>query len=246
MNLSKDFKELLDSVSNKRARFVIDMILEKGFCSTEDLKNGGYEHAPRAARDVREMGIPLETFKIKNAVGKSIAAYKFGNWEEAKKSNQLARTSGRTQIAENLKSALIDKYGEICNLYREKYPARLLQPDHRIPYEIGGNPENMMELEHFMLLSPSANRDKSWACEHCVNWTEKNVNMCKLCYYAYPENYEHIAGKKEKRLDIIFRDDDMELYKNIVQQAELHGTTYGEQVKRMIAYYKNINKERDC
>ena len=48
-----DFAELLMSVTNKRARFVIDTILEKDFCSTEDLKKAGYEHAPRAARDAR-------------------------------------------------------------------------------------------------------------------------------------------------------------------------------------------------
>lgn len=93
MNLPKDFQEILDAVTNKRARFVIDTILKKGFCSTEDLKNGGYEHAPRAARDVRELGIPLDTFKVKDSNGKSIAAYKFGDWETAKKSNQLAKTS---------------------------------------------------------------------------------------------------------------------------------------------------------
>lgn len=44
-DLPKDFLEILDSVTNKRARFVIDTILEKGSCTTEDLKNGGYEHA---------------------------------------------------------------------------------------------------------------------------------------------------------------------------------------------------------
>lgn len=32
-----DFKEKLDSVNNKRARCVIDTILDKGYCSTEDL-----------------------------------------------------------------------------------------------------------------------------------------------------------------------------------------------------------------
>lgn len=31
MDLSEDFKRVLDSVTNKRARFVIDTILEKGF-----------------------------------------------------------------------------------------------------------------------------------------------------------------------------------------------------------------------
>ena len=28
-----------------------------------------------------------------------------------------------------------------------------------------------------MLLSPSANRDKSWACEHCDNWNKKDKNI---------------------------------------------------------------------
>lgn len=116
MNLPEDFKKVLDNVTNKRARFVIDTILEKGFCSTEDLKNGGYEHAPRAARDVRELGIPLDTFKIKDSLGKNIAAYKFGDWETAKKTNQLAKVSGRTQLTEKLKSALLKRYGSKCNL----------------------------------------------------------------------------------------------------------------------------------
>ncbi len=103
----------------------------------------------------------------------------------------------------------------------------------------------MMDLESFMLLSPSANRDKSWACEHCVNWIDKNVDMCKKCYYAYPENYEHIAGKKEKRLNIIFRDKDMQLYENLVKQAESHGISYEDEAKRIISYYEKINQLRE-
>lgn len=139
MDLPQDFIDVLNAVTNKRARFVIDTILKNGYCSTEDLKNGGYEHAPRAARDVRELGIPLQTFKIKDSAGKNIAAYKFGDWEEAKRKNQLLKTSGRTQLTEKLKNALLERYGARCNLYGEKYPAKLLQPDHRIPYELPGN-----------------------------------------------------------------------------------------------------------
>lgn len=232
-------------MTNKRARFVIDTILNKGFCSTEDLKNGGYDHAPRAARDVRELGIPLDTFKIKDSNGKSIAAYKFGNWEVAKKTNQLAKASGRTQITEKLKNALIEKYGARCHLYGEEYPARLLQPDHRIPYEIGGDPIDMLDTNYFMLLSPSANRDKSWACEHCANWTEKNVDMCKTCYYAYPEEYQHIAGEREKKINIVFNDEDIDLYNQIVEQAELCNISYQSAVKRMIEYYQCINEIKD-
>ena len=46
MDLSQEFIDVLKAVTKKRARFVIDTILEKGYCSTEDLKNAGYEHAP--------------------------------------------------------------------------------------------------------------------------------------------------------------------------------------------------------
>ena len=75
MELPEDFEKVLSSVKNKRAKFLIDTIKEKGFCSTEDLKNAGYEHAPRAARDVRELGIPLETSRVKDSKGKWIGRY---------------------------------------------------------------------------------------------------------------------------------------------------------------------------
>ncbi len=97
----------VEGSNKKESKIVIDTILEKGYCSTEDLKNAGYEHAPRAARDVRELGIPLETYKIKDSTGKSIAAYRFGDWEEAKRKNQLSKTSGRTQLTEKTKKCII-------------------------------------------------------------------------------------------------------------------------------------------
>lgn len=234
-NLPKDFLELLDSVTNKRARFVIDTILENGSCTTEDLKNGGYEHAPRAARDVRELGIPLVTGRGKDKDGKNIAVYTFGDWEEAKRKNQLSKTSGRTQLTAKLKTALIERYGCRCNLYGEEYPERLLQPDHRIPYEIGGDPEDMMDTESFMLLCPSANRDKSWACEHCQNWTRKDPNFCRRCYYAYPENYSHIAGEQERKINLVFKNEDFDLYKEIQVRADSSNIRLNEYVKQLLA-----------
>lgn len=219
-DLPKDFLEVLDSVTNKRARFVIDTVLEKGSCTTEDLKNAGYEHAPRAARDVRELGIPLVTGRGKDKDGKNIAVYSFGDWEEAKRQNQLSKTGGRTQLTAKLKTALIERYGCRCHLYGEEYPERLLQPDHRIPYEIGDDPENMMDTDRFMLLCPSANRDKSWACEHCINWSRKDPDFCRSCYYAYPEHYSHIAGEQERKIDIVFKAEDLELYRKIQTRAE--------------------------
>lgn len=241
-DLPEDFLELLDSVKNKRARFVIDTILEKDFCSTEDLKNGGYEHAPRAARDVKELGIPLMTVKTKDSNGKNIAAYRFGDWDEAKK-NQIAKVGGRTQLTAKLKAALIEHYGCKCQLYGEEYPERLLQPDHRIPYEIGGDPEDMMDTDCFMLLCPSANRDKSWACEHCPNWKRKDISFCRTCYYAFPENYEHVAGEEERKINLVFKGADIELYEKILANAKSNNIRIEEYVRKMLTYETKMTKD---
>ena len=86
MELPEDFEKVLSSVK-KQASKIFNRYNQrkKGFCTTEDLKNAGYEHAPRAARDVRELGIPLETYRVKDSKGKRIGEYRFGDWEKAKK-----------------------------------------------------------------------------------------------------------------------------------------------------------------
>ena len=79
---SKVPKELLEQISKvtgKRPRAVINHILKYGYVTTADLSNlYNYDHAPRAARDVREAGIPLVT-KMLVIEGKRMAAYHFGD-----------------------------------------------------------------------------------------------------------------------------------------------------------------------
>ena len=70
-DLPPEFLKKLRSITAKRAKTVIDHILKHGFITTEDLSTKyGYDHAPRAARDVREQGIPLDTFKVTAANGR--------------------------------------------------------------------------------------------------------------------------------------------------------------------------------
>ena len=98
----KEFLDLLNSVEAKRPRIVISHILQYGFITSQDLKDiYGYNHPPRAVRDVREQGIPLETYRINGIDGRSIAAYRFGNPDNAK--NQLAKSTGRTVLSKSLK-----------------------------------------------------------------------------------------------------------------------------------------------
>jgi len=59
-DLPKDFLERLQAITAKRARAVIDHIIDHGHVTTEELATKhGYGHPPRGARDVREQGIPL-------------------------------------------------------------------------------------------------------------------------------------------------------------------------------------------
>jgi hypothetical protein len=61
--LPKEVLEIIKTIKNKRAKIVIDHIMKHGQITTEELeKEYGYNHPPRAARDVREAGIPLGLF----------------------------------------------------------------------------------------------------------------------------------------------------------------------------------------
>ena len=66
--------------------------------------------------------------------------------------------------------------------------------------------------------------------------------MCRTCYYAYPEGYQHIAGVREKKLNLVFSSEDIDLFNEIAEEANLHNTSYQNAVKRMIKYYQKINE----
>jgi hypothetical protein len=77
--LPSDFVKRCKSVTAKRPKTVIDHMLKHGFITTEQLKDDyGYNHPPRAVRDVKEHGIPIEMFRVEGRDGRKIAAYRFG------------------------------------------------------------------------------------------------------------------------------------------------------------------------
>jgi hypothetical protein len=175
------------AVTAKRPRTVIEHILKHGQITTEELKEKyGYNHPPRAARDVKEQGIPLEMFRVTGSDGRKIGAYRFGDPKKAR----FSKLRGRTAFATQLKAKLIALHGSRCAIYLEEFEERLLQIDHRIPFEVAGDDETKAEdTNSYMLLCGSANRAKSWSCEHCVNWQEiKKQEICQRCYWAYPED----------------------------------------------------------
>lgn len=211
---SEKILDKLNAITQKRPRTVIQHILKHGYITTEELENQyGYKHAPRAARDVRELGIPLDSYNVKSSDGRTITAYKFGDL--TKMGTNHSKALGRTALSKALKKALAEKYGLQCFIYLQPMDESLLQIDHRIPYEIGGE-ENHDDIEQYMLLSPSANRAKSWTCEHCSNWQKKDKLFCMSCFWANPEHYTHIADRHERQIILTFTGDEIEDYNKLV------------------------------
>jgi hypothetical protein len=231
-----EFLQLIKTITNKRPRIVAEHILEHGSITTEELENVyGYKHAPRAARDLREAGIPLETFRVKNAEGRSIAAYRFGDLTKV----QADRLAGRRIFPKAFKAQLIANHGARCAICQGNYEASHLQIDHRIPYEVIGDLSiTQRALTDYMLLCGSCNRAKSWSCEHCPNWLEeKNPAICLTCYWASPENYKHIALRNVRRVDIQWDDHETQLYAKLQARAESLGEAIPAFVKRIITQY---------
>lgn len=216
--LPGEFVKKCKAVTAKRPRTVIEHILKYGHVTTEELKEKyGYNHPPRAARDVREQGIPLETFRVVGTDGRKIGAYRFGDPKKAR----FFKFTGRTAFAKELKAKLIALGGCRCAIYLAESDERDLQIDHRIPFEVGGDaPGNMDDPSFYMLLCGSANRAKSWSCEHCVNWQEmKKPEICRRCYWAYPDDYDHIAMRQIRRVDIMWSGDEVSVYDRLKKRT---------------------------
>jgi len=216
--LPEGFLQKVKSVTAKRPKTVIDHILEHGFVTTEELTGlHGYAHAPRAARDVRELGIPLERYSVEGKSGRKIAAYCFGDPSKVRG----GKIGGRKAWPKTFKSQLVSANGERCAVCFTPYEKRYLQIDHRTPYEVGGDPVGEMDIADYMLLCGSCNRAKSWSCEHCKNWkTDHLIDVCKTCYWANPEDYMHVALRLIRRLDVTWIEDEVPEYERLVKLSK--------------------------
>lgn len=231
-SLPDEFLAQLHAVEAKRAKTVIDHILEHGFVTTEILKTKyGYDHPPRAIRDVRELGIPLSKFSVKSSSGRTIAAYTF----DVSGVVVVSRTSGRAPFRKQLKADLYAASEGRCALCGGQFSSREMQIDHRVPYAIAGDAAPARPgTSGYMLVCGSCNRTKSWSCEHCPNWMIKDQALCLTCYWAYPADYEHVATRKIRRADLIWEADEVAEYEALQAIAGGERLTLGQTIKSIL------------
>ncbi|MCY4069540.1 MAG: hypothetical protein OXE79_10635 [Acidimicrobiaceae bacterium] len=227
---NETIKEILDRTSG-RSRRVVEQILDHGYVTTPTLASLGYDHPPRAARDVRDRGIPLETV-MKEVNNKKIAHYRFPDPPMI-----LDRTaSGRLSISKQFRQDVLDHYGQRDLFTGVPSESSELQIDHRIPFHISGDPVQPFSVSDFMPVSPAMNRVKSWECEACPNWNERQASVCSRCYWAGPDRpYEHIATTPTRRLDLVWQADEVEEFNRLFTHSEECGLEIKTAAKNLIS-----------
>jgi hypothetical protein len=224
----KDFK------GSKRARIVVQHILEHGSINTDQLAALGYKHPPRAIRDVKDAGVPVVRTTIRTDGGRSIGQYAFGDL-----SKMRTAMGGRRNFPKAFKATLLEKFKNRCHICGGKMDGRYLQIDHCVPYEVAGDADGEPRVEDFMLVCGSCNRAKSWSCEHCKNWLElRHQTICHGCYWASPENYKHVAMIDSRRLDLVWTGkqevSDFDRFRKLARRAETDVPAYIKTIMRSL------------
>jgi hypothetical protein len=224
----------IKKVTGKRPLAVINHILEKGQVTTEELREEyGYEHPPRARMDVLEWGIPLVTIRVPNRDGtRKIAAYRFGDPDEV----EQHKTGGRQPFTKAFKRFLYERQQGRCGITGEPLEERYLSIDHRIPYQVAGDRiAGEEEPGAFMLIALGLQRVKSWSCEHCRNGQQiRDADICRRCFWASPERYDHIAMEQRRRVDLVWVGGEVEEYEGLAALANEKGMDVREYVKGLI------------
>ncbi|MBK9517990.1 MAG: HNH endonuclease [Anaeromyxobacter sp.] len=230
--LPKDLLDLIDKVEAARPKRVLAHILREGYVTTEELHDQyDYHHPPRARMDVLDNGVPLVTFKVSSRSGtRKIAAYTIGDPADAKSS----KLGGRKAFPKALKKSLVARDGAKCSVCFAGFDENFLQVDHRLPFEIFGDPD-LTKVDEFMLLCPSCQRRKSWACEHCKNFTTtKKKSVCEKCFWATPSGYSHVALTETRALELLFAEEEVAVYEVLAKAAAAAGEDVQVHAKQLL------------
>ena len=224
--IPKELAARIAAVTNKRARFVLDAIAREGLVTTEQISGAGYEHPPRAARDARELGFRLRTIKVKHTTnGRTIAAYVFDEGELD------ASKVGRRLLPKRQRDVIIHAAGDKCHTCGADHN---LQVDHRIPYDVVGEP-SPNEEQPYQVLCGSCNRKKAWDCEHCQNCLEKKrPGICRSCYWADPTAYTHVAMRQQRRADVVWAGSEVKDFERLSRDAKRNKKSVPDQIKTML------------
>jgi hypothetical protein len=219
------------NVTNKRARRLLELILEHGEVTTEELtEQYGYNHPPRAKKDATDLGFPVVSRSVRSRDGsRRISAYSLDL-----NAAFVEGRSGRKVIPKAVRDELLRRAAGRCAMCGSVFADRALQVDHKIPYEIAGE-RDTPDINDFQMLCGSCNRSKSWTCEtECPNWLERDPSTCATCMWGSPDDYEHIATRQRRQVTLTWDDDEAASFDRLHEAAANKGLRMPEFLRRLI------------
>ena len=162
-----------------------------------------------------------------------MGAYTFDDVSKIKR----GRIGGRKAFSKKFKKELLEIYGSKDASTGEPLDELYLQIDHRIPYEVIGETNRNVPLDpkEFMLLDASSNRAKSWSCEHCDNLIKKhNPDICRRCFWASPEDYDHIAETQSRRAEVVWTGEETQQFDKLKSEADALSIEVTALIKRKL------------
>ncbi len=215
-------------VKKGRAVKAITAMLDNGSVTTEQLSAMGYEHPPRAIADVKDNGIPVSKTMEVSAAGRRMARYFLGTAADIRDGQ-----TGRTNFSKKFRQQLLAAYGAKDAITGATHDPRSLQIDHRVPFRVGGDHGLATDdIDAFMLLDGKSQRQKSFSCEQCENFRVLgNPDICRTCFWAFPENYSHVAMAEVRRVDIVWQAKEVLEFDVIKGRAEQRGQSVAEYLK---------------
>jgi 5-methylcytosine-specific restriction endonuclease McrA len=226
-----EMRKRIPRVTNRRARLLLELIVEHDEVTTEELADQyDYDHPPRAKRDALDLGFPVVSRRVRSKDGtRSIAAYSLDL-----NGALVDRRTGRKRIPKAFRDELLKLAGGRCAHCGGAFPDRALQVDHRIPHEIAGEVDQF-RLADFQMLCGPCNRSKSWTCEReCPNWTKRSVAVCATCIWASPEGYKHIATHQRRQVTLTWDGADVEMFDGIRVAAQAEGVDVATHLQRLL------------
>ncbi len=173
-----------------RERSTLALCLEQGFVTKQDCYGMGFD--PVVTRDLTKHGLVF--YSQRGQILLDLGA-----------SN--ASLGGFSTLPSRQRDALLADAHFTCVFCRKQYERKFLTADHRVPHRVAGNSLTDAEgLQAYQVACYPCNNRKQQGCRACTNQqTTKDIAKCRTCYWAYPDKYEHIAGKHERRLTLVAR-----------------------------------------
>lgn len=231
LDLPPDLRDRISKVTNKRARRLLELIVEHGEVTTEQLtEQYGYNHPPRAKKDATDLGFPVVSHGVRSSDGsRRISAYTLDL-----NASFVEGRAGRKVIPKAIRDELLRRADGRCAICGGVFADRALQVDHRVPYEIAGE-SDAPTLDEFQMLCGSCNRSKSWTCEkECPNWLERDSGTCLSCLWGSPEGYEHIATRQRRQVTLVWDDEDVAILDRLRDRAVAENVEVGDLLRRLL------------